>query len=172
MNDEMIAGILNKTEVETICVSNNTIGVILDLKSKNLLPKCKHLITFDLPEPEHFKLAKQVGFSVYSYDELVTEGLNIGEMALDEPTSNSILILGITSGTTGEPKAAMLTHLNFISGQVCQDFLGFNFTSDDIYLSYVPLTHVYEQIMITDSIIFGFRDGFSSGNIMNLVSDI
>ena len=66
----------------------------------------------------------------------------------------------------------MLTHLNFVSGQVCQDYLGFSFTTDDVYLSYVPMTHVYEQIMIIDSIMFGFRVGFSSGNLENLVADI
>jgi long-chain acyl-CoA synthetase len=94
------------------------------------------------------------------------------EVTLKEPSPDSIMILGVTSGTTGEPKAAMLTHLNFISGQVCQDFLGFNFTPDDVYLSYVPLTHVYEQIIICDSIMFGFRVGFSSGDKMKLVQDI
>jgi len=81
-------------------------------------------------------------------------------------------MIGITSGTTGDPKLAMLTHLNFISGQVCQDFLGFNYTSDDVYLSYVPLTHVYEQIMHIDAVMFGFRIGYSSGNINNLITDI
>lgn len=53
-------------------------------------------------------------------------------------------MLGVTSGTTGDPKLAMLTHMNFISGQVCEKVLNFNFTTDDVYLSYVPLTHVYE----------------------------
>ena len=66
----------------------------------------------------------------------------------------------------------MLSHLNFISGQVCQDFLGYNFTDEDVYLSYVPLTHVYEQIMVTNSIMHGFRVGFSSGNMLALVQDI
>ena len=66
----------------------------------------------------------------------------------------------------------MLTHLNFISGQVCQEYLGFDFTTEDTYLSYVPLTHVYEQIMLTNSIMFGFKIGFSSGNLENLVADI
>jgi long-chain acyl-CoA synthetase len=50
--------------------------------------------------------------------------------------------------------------------------LGFDFTPDDVYLSYVPLTHVYEQIMMTDAIMFGFRIGFSSGNLENLVTDV
>jgi long-chain acyl-CoA synthetase len=55
---------------------------------------------------------------------------------------------------------------------VGENILGFNFTINDVYLSYVPLTHVYEQIMICDSVMFGFRVGFSSGNIMSLVQDI
>ena len=77
-------------------------------------------------------------------DGFVTEGFKMLDVEKDEPKANSILILGVTSGTTGEPKAAMLTHLNFISGQVCEEFLGYNFTNEDVYLSYVPLTHVYE----------------------------
>lgn len=32
-NEERISSILNKTEVQTICVSKKTIGLILDLKS-------------------------------------------------------------------------------------------------------------------------------------------
>ena len=34
----------------------------------------------------------------------------------DEPKGNSICFLGITSGTTGDPKIAMLNHINLIAG--------------------------------------------------------
>lgn len=82
-------------------------------------------------------------------------------------------MLGVTSGTTGEPKLAMLTHLNFISGGVCQKELKYNFTIHDVYLSYVPLTHVYEQIMHFNCVIHSFRVGYNTGNIQqNLISDI
>ena len=82
-----------------------------------------------------------------------------------------MFLLGVTSGTTGEPKCAMLSHMNFISGQVSQKYLGFNFTENDVYLSYVPLTHVYEQIMHIDAIMFGFRIGYSSGVQEELLND-
>lgn len=81
---------------------------------------------------------------IFYFWDLEEEGASILDQPRQEPSPDSILIVGVTSGTTGEPKVAMLSHLNFISGQVCQDFLGYNFTIDDVYLSYVPLTHVYE----------------------------
>jgi long-chain acyl-CoA synthetase len=67
---------------------------------------------------------------------------------------------------------AMLTHRNLISGQVSAQFLGFNFTQNDVYLSYVPLSHVYEQICHSAAVIFGFRIGYSSDNMLNLIKDI
>lgn len=85
---------------------------------------------------------------------------------------STIFYLGITSGTTGEPKIAMLSHLNFISGQVSASYLGYNFSEHDVYLSYVPLTHVFEQICFTDAVIWGFRIGFSTGDNKNLIEDI
>ena len=81
-------------------------------------------------------------------------------------------MLGYTSGTTAERKPVLLSHLNFISGQVCEEYLGFNFRPDDVYLSYVPLTHVYEQILHVDACMFGFRIGYASGDLQNLINDI
>ena len=75
---------------------------------------------------------------------MVKDGFRSQDVEKQEPKADDILFLGVTSGTTGEPKAAMLSHLNFISGQVCESYLGFNFAkyANDVYLSYVPLTHV------------------------------
>lgn len=172
MYESRIVQILNSTELASICVSKKTIGVILDLKAQNKIAHLKNLILFDAAEDIHITLSTQVGLQMFSFDDLVSEGFRTQDIPKDEPTGDSILMLGITSGTTGEPKIAMLSHVNFISGQVCQDYLGFNYTEDDVYLSYVPLTHVYEQIMHIDAVLFGFRIGYSSGDVNNLISDV
>jgi long-chain acyl-CoA synthetase len=49
-----------------------------------------------------------------------------------------------TSGTTGEPKGVMLTHSNVVSNLVdTSDRLAF--TPDDVVLSVLPLSHVFER---------------------------
>ena len=49
-----------------------------------------------------------------------------------------------TSGTTGEPKGVMLTHSNLTSNVIdCSDHLDFG--SNDVVLSILPLSHVYER---------------------------
>ena len=130
-----------------MCVSNQTVSVVLDLKAKNMLGKVENLIMFDHPKDSQISLATMSGLNMYNYHDLVAEGKRLTSSDTPrrvEPLYDSIYMLGITSGTTGEPKVAMLTHRNFISGQVCGDWLGFDFTPDDVYLSYAPLTHVAE----------------------------
>jgi long-chain acyl-CoA synthetase len=74
MNEDRISGVINKTQLLTLCVSKGTIGVILDLKSKDLLPHLKNLIIYDTPEDAHLTLATQVGFEIFSFVDLINEG--------------------------------------------------------------------------------------------------
>jgi long-chain acyl-CoA synthetase len=131
---------------------------------------------FDALLDSHVNMAAINGLSLLAYRDLVTEGMRLADSNYrprrEEPSTDSILILGVTSGTTGEPKAAMLSHLNFVSGQAAAEFLGYDFCCEDVYLSYAPLTHVYEQIMHLSALHFQCQIGYSSGDITGLVSDI
>jgi long-chain acyl-CoA synthetase len=50
-----------------------------------------------------------------------------------------------TSGTTGTPKGVMLTHGN-ITAEVQLSLQSMKIASDDLYLSFLPLSHVFERV--------------------------
>ncbi|MFQ3587495.1 MAG: long-chain fatty acid--CoA ligase [Fimbriimonadaceae bacterium] len=65
--------------------------------------------------------------------------------AIDAVDPESIATFIYTSGTTGNPKGAMLPHraLTWICGQVVANF---PFDHNDTFLSFLPMSHVYERV--------------------------
>ncbi len=57
---------------------------------------------------------------------------------------NDIATLIYTSGTTGEPKGVMLSHENLLSN-IIDAGENFSFSKDDVPLSVLPLSHVFER---------------------------
>ena len=76
-----------------------------------------------------------------------------------------------TSGTTGDPKAAMLSHGNMLSSATAAKHAGFNVTREDCYISYLPMAHVLEKVLFVMSVVVGSQVGFYGGNILKLTDD-
>jgi long-chain acyl-CoA synthetase len=59
--------------------------------------------------------------------------------------SSEVATIIYTSGTTGKPKGVMLQHKSFLF--ICQAIKeAFGFGRDEVFLSFLPLSHVYERV--------------------------
>lgn len=73
--------------------------------------------------------------------------LNVQEwnLQIDSVAITDLALFIYTSGTTGQPKGAMLTHEAFLT--VCECAVPYlSITPNDVFFSFLPLSHVFEQI--------------------------
>lgn len=62
-----------------------------------------------------------------------------------------------TSGTTGNPKGVMITHLNMIVTVASIESRDINLGEQDVHLSYLPLPHVFERVFNISFLAYGGR---------------
>ena len=109
---------------------------------------------------------------MYDFQELIVRGRSIEQIDLEEPTPSSVYIFSYTSGTTGDPKAVILTHGNFVAAVsgtlICVD--GIDETHR--YISYLPLAHSLEQAMFICCLSRGVGIGYYSGDPLKLMDDL
>jgi long-chain acyl-CoA synthetase len=107
------------------------------------LSKVEQVIVMDPPA--------ELPEGVISLADVMAKGAAVEEGAkkLEERTKgvkpDDLASIIYTSGTTGPPKGAVLTHDNFMSN--CQSASKlFGITSEDLFLSFLPLSHVFERV--------------------------
>ncbi|KAA0150037.1 hypothetical protein FNF29_05478 [Cafeteria roenbergensis] len=88
------------------------------------------------------------------------------------PSPEDLATICYTSGTTGDPKGAMLTHGNFAAALAGAQSSGVDLSNSDLHLSYLPLAHVFERIVDAMLIHRGAAIGFFSGDVSLLMDDL
>lgn len=70
------------------------------------------------------------------------------------------------------PKGVMLKHISFTSIAGAVPHQGFNLYPDDVYLSYLPLPHVLERVIVIALIGYGACISMYGGDVQSLKDDI
>jgi len=99
--------------------------------------EAKYLITTQ----EQYRDLKQPHAPLISIDALPQRTLDV--KAISEIDGNDLAELVFTSGTTGQPKGVMLSHLNITSDAIASVSI-VNILENDRALSILPLSHMFE----------------------------
>jgi len=156
-----------------VVCSADKIKNLIELKTEGKIEKLTHVIYFDQNSEDQINKAGESGITLIPYEEVVREGSKY-KVTYDEITPDTMFTLCYTSGTTGMPKGAMLTHRNFLAN--IENFTNFdgilNFYPDDVYISYLPLAHIFERLFMTICMAHQLKYGFYQGDVAKIKDDL
>lgn len=134
----------------------------------------KHIIIMDGPITDELRTkAEGAGIQVHLFADVEQMGVENPKPAVD-PTPEDLAFVMYTSGTTGSPKGAMITHGQFLTmiHAISTVFTVFEPTPADSIISYLPLAHGYEQGTNLALMAHGIQIGFFNGDIRRLTDDL
>ena len=173
LGEQAVEYIFKQTKLETILIEASNLPKILKLIKEKRGNKLKNLIVMDSEdEPIIIQELKSLGINIYTFDEIIETGKTKGKNIVLTPAKpESICSICYTSGTTGIPKGAMITHEALESTIDCMDHTGFEYLKEDVYLSYLPYAHMMETLIFTLIMTHGRTLAIYSGNPRNLLED-
>ena len=174
LGDIALEYIFNQTKLTTVVIEAKVLEKMFKLAKEGKTGQIKNLIVLDKEENEKFcEELKNLGFNILTWEQVEKEGREKGkDINLNLPGPDSISTINYTSGTTGNPKGAKVSHNSIIVNTDVIEMLGLYLKEDyDIYLSFLPLAHIMETLIMAVLVSRGIPIGFYNGNAKYLTDD-
>ncbi|MEE9448979.1 MAG: AMP-binding protein, partial [Ignavibacteriaceae bacterium] len=159
---EHISFILNQTKAAVVIAQDEK--QLAKLKSvKNELHHLKKIILLIGSSPDDYVISFEEFLSgAKEADESLTEKL------LEQVKPISLATIMYTSGTTGEPKGIMFSHMNIIYKRFCRAMALPEIGDTDRFLSFLPLFHTFGRwLEMIGSVFWGAEYAFMENPSLN-----
>lgn len=167
LGEDAVAFQLNDADIQVVFVEASKVQLLEKVLTKT--DKLQTVVQFESSVDEATKerfLAR--GKALISLDNLLERASSLAKAQVDP---NDLAFIMYTSGTTGNPKGVMLTHRN-VMASVAGGLSACPVNSDDRYLSYLPLAHIFETVMQGAMYGAGGAVGFYQGETKKILEDV
>ncbi|XP_028108945.1 long chain acyl-CoA synthetase 6, peroxisomal-like isoform X1 [Camellia sinensis] len=168
LGPDAVKFIINHAVVQAIFCLPETLNILLSFLSE--IPSVHLIVVVGGIDERMPSLPSSTGVEVISYSKLLSQGRS-SLQPFCPPKPDDVATICYTSGTTGTPKGAVLSHENLITN-VAGASLSVKFCPSDIYISYLPLAHIYERANQVTMAHFGVAVGFYQGDNLKLMDDM
>uniref|UniRef100_K7GCL6 Long-chain-fatty-acid--CoA ligase n=1 Tax=Pelodiscus sinensis TaxID=13735 RepID=K7GCL6_PELSI len=170
-----ISYILNKADIALVfCDQSDKAKLLLDNVERGENPSLKTIIIMESFDSGLIECGKKCGVEVLSMRELEVRTKDF-PTSLYPPNPEDLAVICFTSGTTGNPKGAMITHQNIVSNAsafVKATEKSIAVSTEDVLISFLPLAHMFERVVECVILCHGARIGFFQGDIRLLMDDL
>ncbi|KAL8121722.1 long chain acyl-CoA synthetase 6, peroxisomal-like [Apium graveolens] len=168
LGPDAVKFIVNHATVQAIFCVPQTLNVLLSFLSE--MSTVRLVVVVGGVDDQIPSLPSTAGVEIVSYAKLINQGQsNLHPFCA--PKSNDTATICYTSGTTGTPKGVVLSHANLIAN-VAGATYSMQFSPSDIYISYLPLAHIYERFNQILVAYYGGAVGFYQGDNLKLLDDM
>uniref|UniRef100_A0A5B6Z4B6 Long-chain-fatty-acid--CoA ligase n=1 Tax=Davidia involucrata TaxID=16924 RepID=A0A5B6Z4B6_DAVIN len=165
-----------------ICHAEVTIAFVEEKKIPEVLKTfpnttkyLRTIVSFGKVNPEQREEVEKFGLAIYSWDEFLLLGVD-KQFDLPVKRKGDICTIMYTSGTTGDPKGVMISNnsiVTLIAGvKRLLESVNEALNVKDVYLSYLPLAHIFDRVIEECFINHGASIGFWRGDVKLLLEDI
>ncbi|KCV71792.1 hypothetical protein H696_01210 [Fonticula alba] len=169
---DQLKPIIQGQAMRAIIATSAQIDILL--AGREEFPSLTILVCVDPITESQRALSTEKDLRLMTFDEVVQLGKD-NPLPHQPPSLDDVAVVCYTSGTTGTPKGAMLTHGN-IMAVIAAVFYDFPMTvqpdANDRYLSYLPLAHMLERIIHLLVFSVGAKIGFYRGSVLQLPADM
>lgn len=166
--------IIDHAEIDVVFIQDKKIKEILSPNCKSA-KRLKALVVFTSATSEQIKEADHIGTKIYSWTDFLKVGSDNPHQPCP-PKPNDICTIMYTSGTSGQPKGVMLTHEShamYVKGvDLFMDQFDDKMTTDDVFLSFLPLAHILDRMIEEYFFHKGASIGYYHGDLNALRDDI
>ncbi|KAM9622313.1 long-chain-fatty-acid--CoA ligase 1 isoform 5-T18 [Trichechus inunguis] len=175
LGSEAVPYIINKAELSLVFVDKaEKANFLLDCVENKLIPGLKIIVVMESYGSDVVERGKKCGVEIISMKALQNLG-RANRQKPKPPAPEDLAIICFTSGTTGNPKGALITHQNIMCD--CSAFVKITekvliLNASDTHISFLPLAHMYEQLLQCVMLCHGAKIGFFQGDIRLLMDDL